>query len=51
MVLTMMFCPDMNVEQHLCAALGEPLVLEFEGHRLLARGTSLGFEAVLDSQT
>ncbi|MEZ5185081.1 MAG: META domain-containing protein [Candidatus Nanopelagicales bacterium] len=48
--LTMKFCPDMRVEQHLCAALSQPLTLDIQRDRLVARGASLGFEAVRGGQ-
>lgn len=43
--LTMVYCPDMSVEQHLCAALGEPLEVTLDGRTLVARGARGGFEA------
>jgi heat shock protein HslJ len=43
--LTMMYCPDMTVEQHLCTALAQPLHLALDAETLIANGISGGFQA------
>jgi heat shock protein HslJ len=43
--LTMMYCPDMTVERHLCTALGQPLQVDVVADRLVAVGPRGGFEA------
>ncbi len=43
--LTMMYCPDMSAEQHLCRVLAEPLDVSIDGDRLTATGPVGGFTA------
>ncbi|MCB0920834.1 MAG: META domain-containing protein [Actinobacteria bacterium] len=43
--LTMMYCPDMSAEQHLCRVLAEPLDVSFDGDTLTATGPVGGFTA------
>jgi heat shock protein HslJ len=43
--LTMMYCPDMTVEQHLCMALAEPLHLDLRDDLLVVTGPRGGFQA------
>ena len=43
--LTMMYCPDMSAEQHLCRVLAEPLDVSIDGDRLTATGPAGGFAA------
>jgi heat shock protein HslJ len=43
--LTMMYCPDMTVEQHLCTALAEPLQLDLRDDLLVVSGPRGGFQA------
>jgi heat shock protein HslJ len=46
--LTMMYCPDMTVEQHLCTALAEPLHVDLRGDLLVVSGPRGGFQASRD---
>ena len=43
--LTMMYCPDMSTEQHLCRVLAEPLDVSIDGDTLTATGPAGGFAA------
>ena len=43
--LTMMYCPDMSAEQHLCRVLGEPLDVRIDNDTLVATGAIGGFAA------
>lgn len=49
--LTMMYCPDMAVEQHLCSALAEPLQVRLDTETLVANGPRGGFEARRNATT
>jgi heat shock protein HslJ len=46
--LTMMYCPDMSAEQHLCRVLAEPLEVSIDDDTLMATGPAGGFTAQRD---